>query len=431
MPTTHFIRAIGLLCALVVQSLPLGAQTSHAADTLVLSLAEARRAAAEANPELLAASWRTVAARGDVRTAGALPFNPVAVFEARSPSDGLASRYEAEVGLEIEVAGQRGLRAGASRAYVEAETNRFRDEARGVLATVERAYHHLAAAEQRLALAHQVDSLTARLGSAVSVQLAEGEVSRMEANLVGIEAARARARAVETLTSRTAAESELGRLLGLDASVPLRTICVLRPGGAWPPPPPLEAAVEAALGGRPDLRALNHAAEGARGEARLARRQTLPNLRVAALSTREDPATDPRFGVSLGLELPLFNRNQGLVDRRDAELAEVEGARRAVELRVQAEVESALNAYAASLREVEILEQEMLAPIRQNQELLEIAFREGKIDLASLLLLRNQLLDAELGYWAAWERMAIARSELAAATGEILDGVDFVEGGGR
>jgi outer membrane protein TolC len=95
------------------------------------------------------------------------------------------------------------------------------------------------------------------------------------------------------------------------------------------------------------------------------------------------------------------------------------------------EVEDALRVYTSAEREVEILEAEMLGPIRENQGLLEVAYREGKIDLASLLLLRNQLLDAELSYWAAWERREIARTDLDSATGEILRGADFVEGSDR
>jgi cobalt-zinc-cadmium efflux system outer membrane protein len=131
------------------------------------------------------------------------------------------------------------------------------------------------------------------------------------------------------------------------------------------------------------------------------------------------------------MELPLFNRNQGQSDRRRAEIAELEQLRRATELRIRIEVEDALRTYQSVQREVEILESELLEPIRENQGLLEIAYREGKFDLATLLLLRNQLLDAELSYWDAWERRERARTDLESATGEILRGVTFVTGGQR
>jgi cobalt-zinc-cadmium efflux system outer membrane protein len=398
---------------------------------MVVSLAEARTLAAGGNPELRAASWRPAAARGDLRSAGTLSFNPDIAFEARSPGTGLASRYEAQLGLELEVAGQRGLRVGASEAFYAATRSRFEDEGRNVLADVERAYHRLVSAEQRLALAQEIDALSARLQAAVGIELAEGEVSVLEANLASIESARARARALEAGGARTAAASELGRLVGLDPAVAIRTAGVPAGVGVGPPTAALDELLATALAERPDLRALEREMEGARQEERLARRASLPNLRVAALATREDPLLDPRFGVAVGIELPLFNRNQGLTLRRRAEISEVAASRRALELRVRTDVENALLTYTTAEREVEILDVEMLGPIRQNQSLLEVAYREGKIDLASLLLLRNQLLDAELSYWAAWERREIARTDLESATGEILRGVDFIEGDER
>lgn len=426
-----FSRAIGLCAALAAQGSGLLGQSTPEGDTLVLSLEEARSRAVRANPELLAASWRPAAARGDVRSARTLQFNPDARFEARSPSGGFASRFEAELGLEIEVAGQRGLRIGATESSYLAARSGFEDDGRRVLAEVGRAYHSLVAAEQRLSLAEEVERLSAQLLVAVGTQLREGEVSVLEANLARVEGARARAGALEARSARTTAALELGRLVAMDPSVSIRTTGV----PAMPVAPDSESSAEErvaqAFARRPDLRALEHNVESARQEERLVRRESLPNLRIAGLATREDPFQDPRFGLALGIEFPLFNRNQGLAGRRRAEIAEVEQLRRATELRVRVEVEDALRVYESAQREVEILESEMLGPIRENQGLLEVAYREGKIDLANLLLLRNQLLDAELSYWAAWERREWARTDLESATGDILRGLDFIEGSDR
>jgi len=387
--------------------------------------------AVRANPELIALSWRPTAAQGDVRSARTLAFNPHVSFEARSPGSGFASRYEAELGLELEVAGQRGLRVDASEAGYDAASERFRDDARLTLRDVEHAYFRLAAAEERQSLADEVSALNAQLQDAVAAQLAEGEVSLLEANLAGIEAARARARALEAGSGRATAARVLARLLGLAGDAPIRTNGVTTALRSSVGRTAERAPVEQALAARPDLLAAESDVERARQEARLVRREALPNLRIAALATREDPLIEPRLGVSVGVVLPVFDRNQGLSQRRRAEVAEVEEARRATELRVRVEVEDALQTYAAAEREVELLEAEVLGPIHESQGLLDIAYREGKIDLANLLLLRNQLLDAELSYWAAWERREIARTDVAAATGEILEGVNPIEGGER
>lgn len=431
--SSKVVPTIVLACvaALAGAGTDLEGQLAEPGDTLVLSLEAAQRLALEQNPQLLAASWRPAAVLGDVRTAGTVRFNPEAAFEARSPGSGIASRFEAELGVELELGGQRGLRGLASEASYASALRSFEDEGRRLLADVGRAYHTLVAAEQRMELVAEINALNAQLHQSVQTQLAEGEASVLETNLAAVEAARARARAFEASSARGSAALELGRLLGLERSSPLKSSGPGASDDEVGSQTLLEDRVRLALSGRPDLRALEHDLEWARQEERLGRRESLPNLRVSALATREDPLADPRFGVAVGIALPLFNRNQGRTERSRAEIAEVEQLRRASELRVAIEVEDALRVYASAQREVQALQSEMLGPIRESQGLLDIAYREGKIDLASLLLLRNQLLDAELGYWDAWERRERARTDLESATGEILQGVPFDHGSDR
>ncbi|MGE0158216.1 MAG: TolC family protein [Gemmatimonadales bacterium] len=422
-----FVRAI-ILCSVVAVALSRGLSAQRPpADTLSLTLAEARARAVEANHDLRAASWRPVAARGDLRSARLLRFNPEVLFESRTTADGFTSRYEGEVGLEVEVAGQAGLRGGAAEASMEAASSTLSDVGRRLLAEVAFAYYGLAAAEKRFALVSEIGRSNEQLLEAVQTQLAEGELSVLEANLATIETARARARALEATGARTTAALELERLIGMEPSGAVRTR-----GSAdadFAKPTGSEAALLAqALADRPDLRAAESEVERARDEARLVRREAFPNLRIAGLVTRDDPSLDPRFGVSFGIELPLFNRSQGLTDRRNAEIAEAEEGRRSAELRVRTQVENALRAFESARAETELLEAELLQPIRQNSALLEIAYREGKMDLTSLLLVRNQLLDAELSYWDAWERRARAYADLQAATGAILEDVTITEG---
>jgi hypothetical protein len=71
----------------------------------------------------------------------------------------------------------------------------------------------------------------------------------------------------------------------------------------------------------------------------------------------------------------------------------------------------------AAGEEARVYEQDVLLPARANQTLLETAFVSGKIGLPTLLLLRNQLLDAELSYWDAWLAARAASVELQAVTG--------------
>lgn len=111
-----------------------------------------------------------------------------------------------------------------------------------------------------------------------------------------------------------------------------------------------------------------------------------------------------------------LNRNQGVVAQMEAQARQATYEARAAELRIRAEVADALRAYRAAAEETTVLESSVLEPAQRNSELLETAFRAGKIALPTLLLLRNQLLDAQEGYWIAWLAQREALVGLEAAT---------------
>ncbi len=85
---------------------------------------------------------------------------------------------------------------------------------------------------------------------------------------------------------------------------------------------------------------------------------------------------------------------------------------------MRAEVASSLEAYASAWEELEFLDTQVLRPARENHQLLETAYTAGRLDLPTALLLRTQLLDAELGYWDVWLAARAAYATLQAAVGE-------------
>ncbi|MCL4866620.1 MAG: hypothetical protein KJZ47_12065, partial [Gemmatimonadales bacterium] len=113
------------------------------------------------------------------------------------------------------------------------------------------------------------------------------------------------------------------------------------------------------------------------------------------------------------------NRNQGLVDQRRALGAQARLDQRATILRIRTDVVEAVRAYRSASEEAALYETSVVRPARANIALLEIAYREGTLDLPTLLLLRNQLLDAEFGYWDAWLAQREALVRLEAATGAL------------
>lgn len=443
-----------------------GAPPARAADappdTLVVTLATVRRLTIERNPSFLAARQETAFAQGGLRQARLYQFNPTAattVPGSAAPSAGGASPTQLTLTQEIEFAGQRGLRIGAAGSGVTRAVANVANAGRLTLANAGAAFYRALAAQRRLEVARTVLALNERLVGAVRTQLREGEVSVLDANLAEVELGRARGRVLAGRRAATTAMLDLTRLLGLAPTTPVRlvddeepTVAPLAaasaaPGDATavdqpvatrtaarvpavaplptldtlPPAFNVDSLVALALARRPDLGASEAAIREAESLRALARRQAVPNflLGVAVERSRGFGQRATRVGPAIGLGLPLFNRNQGLVAQRAAQIEQARFERQAVALAVRTDVNDAVRAYQTATTEVAVFATTVLGPARRNSALLETAFRAGKISLPSLLLLRNQLLDAELGYWDAWLAQHEARVRLDAATGTL------------
>jgi len=425
-----FRQSRAVILAIATTALPAVAQVAPGAgpgDTLTLSITDVQRLAIRQNPTFLATRQETAIAEGALRQARVYQFNPeLAVQSVGSGVGGSQRPFELVLTEEIEWAGQRGLRIGAARMGHSRASAVVQDAGRLTLAAASASFYRALAAERRLSVARDALVLTDRLIAAVRTQLAEGEVSTMEANLAEIEAGRARGRVLTARREETSAALDLKQLLGLTPDTP---ISLAADGGGTPGavgtepsvPPRLaeDSLIALALARRPDLTASAAAVRESEALTTLARRSAFPNLRLGAAMERGELDGSPRIGPAIGLSIPLFNRNQGLVDQRLALTAQARLEQRATALRIRADVVEAVRAFRSASEETALYETSVVRPARANIALLEIAYREGKISLPTLLLLRNQLLDAEFGYWDAWLAQREALVRLDAATGAL------------
>lgn len=424
-------------------------QSPLPSDTLRLTVVAARALAVRANPQLRAARLDVAVARGELRQAGV-------ILRANPEADVLAGSAGPELGVaqEVEIAGQRGARRTVARAELARASASVTNEARQTLGDVDRAFYRLVAADRRATLANEILGLNRRMADFSQRQLAAGQISRLESNLAIVEFGRSRARAMGFRRERAEAMSRLLLLLGLDATsvvVPVvdtllaaaattdsaaavaavaATLAILREADAASDTTAMatdrrevDSVTAVALSRRPDLLAGDATIREAAGQVSLARREAFPSLLMRASS--EPPAegsTDRELRPGLGFTIPAFNLNRGEIQARRAALAQAHLARAGISAAVRSEVARALASYRVAASEKTVLETTVLAPARENRRLLEIAFREGKVGLPVLLLMRNQVMDAELEYWEAWLAEREALADLAEATGELVVG---------
>jgi cobalt-zinc-cadmium efflux system outer membrane protein len=419
-------RAFALVIVALSQAVPLKGQSATTRDTVRLTLADAQRLSLERSPSFLADREARAIAQGDAVQARVFAPNPRLELESPGAATSGFGRYEAALSQEIEWAGQRGLRIDAAESGLRRAMHSVRDAARHAVAATSEAYYGAVAAERALGVAEEILDSNERLLAAIQIQLREGEISALEASLASIEVARGRARVLAARRAARSAQLALSRSIGVTPNTWIEFSDSL--------PEPLDATqlqpdslVRVAMARRPDLAAREAAVEELGRAARLARREAVPNLELRALAESENSFGETRFGIGFGLPVPLWNRNQGTASRAGAEARQAAWSRDAAALQVQSEVTDAYQAYVTASAEAEIFERDVLGPVRANQLLLEVAYREGKIDLTALLLLRNQLLDAQLSYWDTWfahRRSLVALQSATASIGMGLNEID-------
>lgn len=421
---------VSLLAGALVAEPAAAQRPASSLDTLVLTLATARQLALRLSPSLAAASQDIDIARGELREARQLP-NPEFELEAPGVSSSSLGPYQAILGQEIEWAGQRGLRIGASEHGLDRAGSEVRNARRELVRDVSLAWAEAVVAAARMALAGRVLALNDRLRTAVGAQLAQGKISPLDANLAEIELGRARAQVLSARRGLTEALSGLKEQIGLEPGRQVRvrlpadltvpsgdSLATALPAGglAAATIPPEDSLVALALRRRPDLAAGSAAVEEATSRLRLARREVIPTLVVGPMAERDEASGSASVGVAVSLSVPLWNHNGGAVAQRRATLRQATSRRSAVELAVRLEVGAARLALLSAQEEVETLRTSVVQPARENQRLLDIAYRAGKIDLPYLLLVRHELLDAETEYQEAWLARQEAWIRLQAAT---------------
>ncbi len=369
------------------------------------------------NPELRAKRLEVGEAQALQIAAGLWP-NPQVGIGARPGIGGTAGyNLDADLLLELLRPGDRAARKDIAEARMaEAEAGILAEEWKLVAETRLQGMQVLAA-EQTVALLKEETALRERALELVRRRKELGEGIELDVSAAELEVAEVRRDLRHADTELGTAYRELNRLLGLPPAYALR----LTDSGR-----PLTITVfdelsdedvdQRLLAGRFDLRALERAYERAEHELRLAVYRQYSRFLLGPSFGHESDG-GKFFGLGLGLELPIFDRNQ-------AELAEKLNQRE----RARADYVARLHALRADayeargrLRgarlEVEAQEAEVLPLVQRNQELFEGAFRARELNVLDWVTAQQRALRARRAYIESLVRYRNTVIQFEAATG--------------
>ena len=390
---------------------------SYAIGQQSIDFSTALELARKNNPDWRAAEQDIEIARGKLTTARLIsPFNPVLEGQGgprRIPGEGKHADFEVGLSMELEVAGQRGKRIEEAERNLERAEASFRDFQRGFRAKLARAFYQAVFARERLALQRRVEGLNRNLLDVTRIKFDAGDVSGLEVNVAVVRYGQSRKETLDAERNLTEALLELRRLIGIEERfVPEDKLDISLP------PISVATILERALANRPDILAKRYELQRAEAEIALVRRQVFPNPTFGLSFTREGTGDKIALG-GISIPLPIFNRQQGELQSLDAKRIQARAELMGLEKEIRKEVDQAINQWATASQSSDLFRREVIEQTEENFRLLEVAYRERKIDLPRLIVMENDLVSASQAYLD----ISLALREAAISLEEVAGGI--------
>ena len=369
----------------------------------VLSVDDAVRVAIHNTPTLRRAGYRVDIAAGRVTQAGLYP-NPSFVFGAEGLGSEGGAGGETTYKIEQEIV----LGGKISRARAVAESDQRTAEAAfvaeefAVASRVSRAYFSAVAARERLTSRRALVELADQLLSAATSQVEAGaatEPDRLRAEVVREQAG------IELDAAILGAEASLRSLasaMGIDGSVGLPLTTAPDDLPEFPSRDELAQAVLEA-NSRVSIARLN--IERARRAHELARAEGVPNLLASVGPRYSDIDDETTVDLGLGVEVPLFDRNQGGIRAAIAERLSAAANLRVVQLELLDEVSDAWSAYEAARLATTRYRDQLLPKADKTLDLTRQAYERGKTDYLRLLDAQQVVVESRIASIDATERL--------------------------
>lgn len=361
----------------------------HTASTVRLSLEEAINLFLRQNLDLLIAKYGIESSKGEQMTARLFP-NPVASLGAiSSPVQGRtlgnSGQLTSQVQQLFELAGKRGYRIESAESGLQSAEAGFEDAVRQLRFAVKDAYYRTQLARRRLVLAEDNRDRFSRILEVNTIRFKKGYIAEVDLIRIRLQLIDFQTQVIQAIQESESARSDLRQLLQLSPIAPVELTTELEYQRVDPDIIKLRALASDA---RPDVRAKRWTLSQREAELRLAKAYRIPDVTVGAgyaVQGSHGPDNPNQMAFSLGVPLPLFNRNQGKIIQAEASM-QAAGADLSKTLnQVENQVEVAYRNLLESRRLVEAFLGGVLDDARSTFTIAERAYDRGGATLIDLL----------------------------------------------
>lgn len=332
---------------------------------------------------------------------GGVRFNP----DGTRPFSGVAT-----VSWPVDLGSRRDTRVEAAKAEQRAATAAAASEQRDLLLDALLKHAAVLRDERQVAIAAARHALSERVFAAAQRRRAAGSVPELDVALAGLQEKRDASVEASAAGERDTNEIALFTLLGLGTNPKVSGSLV--PEGE---PPPL-ATLMGGANQRPEVRAATAAAEAAHAKSDRERAARWPTVNVLAQYERDDGANIGLLGLAVPIPVLNANRTEAVTAA-----AEVHAAKTKLEQArwvANGETKQRYARYLASKKAADELAPTAALATRA-VTLATRGYELGENDLASVLLVRREAIEAEAALLEAEHAHATAKIELMVAAGRI------------
>lgn len=366
------------------------------------------------HPEIEISRAKLALARAGVKTAGQIPNPTLSASPGQYPAFADASAWTVGflVSFVLEIAGKRGKRVEQARNLVEAARQDIATAAWQVRGSVRSALLDLWAAEGRLRLVQQRQTVQAQVVALLEGRFAAGETSALDVARERINLSQVRLSLRDVERQAAEARARLAAAVG----VPVRAIEPVKLSlGAFDRPAETPDVNDLAAGSlrrkalleRTDVLGLLAEYEASQSGLRLEIAKQFPNLNVGPGYTYDQGFDLYTFGLSV--ELPIFNQNQGQIAEAEARRKEAAARFVALQAKIIGDIDRAIASYRGGTRAVATADTLLWDHARHRQRI-DRAFQLGEVDRLAPLTAEQERAVIEL---ARFEALLQQREALA------------------
>jgi cobalt-zinc-cadmium efflux system outer membrane protein len=372
------------------------------------------------NPALANAAWEVRMAEARRLQAG-LPPNPEIGFDIETLGALRAAESVLQFGQLILLGGK--LKRQQKVAALDRDLAGWDYEARriAVMSETTKAFVTLVAAQERLAVAGELVTLSEKMRDTASERVRTGKAAPLEEMKAKVELSTVRIQREQARQEVESARRQLATMWGSTS------VTFTRAAGRLEPAPgiPVAEDLSALLQQNPDVARWATEMQQRQAVARLERARAIPDLTLGGGYKRDGAAEGDRNGWAFGLSIPvpIFDRNQGGIAESRYGLSKAEHQRRAAQADAYRDLAEAYQSLATAFATSGILHKEVLPEAQKAFDASTAGYQEGKFAYLDVLDAQRTLFEARLQYIESLAEYYRAAANVEGLIGQSLDSV--------